>query len=160
MDQKIVSEYFKRSYFAVDGLWFIMIEEKCSFDTALEIDEGVWRVLPKIQARKVKELLCLKGIGLEDFLQAIKVKLEAEEYDHEIVAQKSDHVQIAIRRCPWYDILKNANREHLAPRIADAICSLEFRVWLKEFGENLSFRIGPRICTGDPICLLDFQAEY
>lgn len=159
MEQKIISEYLRRSYFALDGLWFMMLEEEFSLDKALEIDEKVWRILAKIQARKTKELLGLEGTGLADFLQAIRVKLEAEEYDYEERESGSDHVQIAIRRCPWYEILKKANREHLEHRIADTICSLEFRVWLEEFGEQLSFRIRPRCCTSDPVCLLDFRAE-
>ena len=159
MEQKTVCEYLRRSYFALDGLWFMMLEEEFSFNKALEIDENVWRVLPKIQARKVKELLGLRGIGLADFLRAIKVKLEAEEYNYEEKERGTDHVQIIIRECPWYAILKKANREHLAPRIADAICSLEFQVWLKEFGEQLDFGMESRLCTGDPMCLLDFRAE-
>ena len=35
------SEYFKRSFFAVDGLWFMMLEDETSFKKALEIDEKV-----------------------------------------------------------------------------------------------------------------------
>ena len=158
VEQKVVNEYLKRSYFALDGLWFMMIEEEFSFDKALEIDESVWRVLPKIQARKVKQLLGLEGIGLADFSRAIEVKLEAEGYDYE-KEQGINRVQIIIHECPWYAILKKANREHLALRIADAICSLEFQVWLKEFGEQLEFRVESRLCTGDPVCLLDFRAS-
>jgi len=159
MEQEIISEYFKRSYFALDGLWFMMIEEEFSFDKALEIDEKVWRILPKIQARKVKELLGLEGIGLADFLRAIKVKLEAEEYVYETKERGTEDVQIVIRECPWYAILKKTNRDHLAPRIVDAICSLEFRVWLREFGERLDFEVESRLCTGDPVCILDFHAK-
>jgi hypothetical protein len=159
VEQKIISEYLRRSYFALDGLWFMMLEEEFSFDRALEIDEKVWRILPKIQARKTKELLGLEGKGLQDFLQAIRVKLQAEEYDYEERELGSDHIQIAIHRCPWYEILKRVNREHLEPRIADAICSLEFRVWLEEFGEHLSFSISPRCYTSNSLCLLDFRSE-
>jgi len=159
MEQRIISEYLKRSYFALDGLWFMMIEEESSFDKALEIDEKVWSVLPKIQARKAKELLGIEGAGLANFLRAVKVKLEAEEYNYEEREPGADHVQIVIHECPWHVILRRANREHLAARIADAICSLEFRVWIKEFGEHLKFGIKSRRCTGDPVCLLDFRAE-
>lgn len=157
MDQKIIIEYLRRSYFAVDGLWFVMIEEEASFDKTLEMDAKVWSVLPKIQARKVKELLELSGIGLTDFIKAITIKLEAEGYDYQIPKSDEDHTQIAIHGCPWYDILKKAKREHLAPKIADAICTLEFSIWLREFGENLSFSISSRQCDGDPKCVLDFQ---
>ncbi len=159
MEQETVTEYLRCSYFAVDGLWFMMMEEESSFDRALEMDEKVWGVLPKIQARKMKKMLGLKGVGLADFLCAIEVKLEAEEYDYQINELGPGHVQISIRECPWHIILKRANREHLAPRIADSICLLEFRVWLREFGHNLAFSISSRRCTGDSQCLLDFRAE-
>lgn len=157
MDQRITSEYFKRSYFALDGLWFMMIENEFSFDKALDIDEAVWRILPKIQARKVKELLGLDGRGLEDFLKAIKVKLEAEEYDYEIKEQGNSHLQIAVYKCPWYEILKKANREHLAPKIANRICFVELQAWVKEFGDDLEFDLNPGCCMGKGICLMEFR---
>ncbi len=159
MEQKIMIEYLKRSYFALDGLWFVMIEDEFSFDKALEIDEKVWQVLPKIQARKVKEMLGLKGNGLPDFLQAIKVKLEAEDYDYQENQLNEKHVQIVIRECPWYTILQRANREHLEPRIADTICATEFRVWLREFGEDLKFSIRPRHHTCESSCILNFSVD-
>ncbi len=134
-----------------------MIEEEFTFDKALEIDEKVWRILPKIQARKAKELLRLGGNGLADFLQAIKVKFEAESYCYEVNMHDNSLVQITIHRCPWYDILKKAKREHLAGKIADSICSLEFQVWLSEFGDDLRFNPGPRLCMGDDLCLLEFR---
>jgi len=67
VDERVITEYLRRSYSAVDGLWFMMVEKEFSFDDALKIDESVWGVLPKIQSRKAKELLCLEGKGLADF---------------------------------------------------------------------------------------------
>ena len=68
MDPQILSEYFKKCYIAVDGLWFMMLEKTDSFDKALEVDGRVWEILPKIQARKIKELLFPGGIELLDLL--------------------------------------------------------------------------------------------
>ena len=53
MNQQILSEYFKKCFFAVDGLWFMMLEKTDSFDKALDVDRMVWEILPKIQARKI-----------------------------------------------------------------------------------------------------------
>lgn len=155
--QEILVEYLRRSYFAVDGLWFIMLEDEFSFNKALELDAEVWRILPKIQVRKVKELLGLAGIGLQDFLKAITVKFEAEEYDYEIRQMENNHLQVVVKDCPWINILKKAKREHLAPQISDAICLLELKVWLKEFGDSLSFDMKCRKCCGDSICIMDFK---
>lgn len=159
MDQKTVIEYLRRSYFAVDGLWFMMIEDEFSFDKAMEEDEKVWRVLPKIQARMAKKLLEIDGNDLLDFLKAIKVKLEAEEYSYRINISEENHVQIAINKCPWYDILKKANREHIASRIADSVCFLEFQVWLSEFDNNYTVSFESRCCTGNSECLLNFHSS-
>jgi hypothetical protein len=159
MDERIITEYLRRSYFAVDGLWFMMIEKQFSFDKALELDAEVWSILPKIQARKVKELLSLEGKGLSDFTQAIKVKLEAEEYDYEIEIEGDDHIQIKMRSCPWFEILKKAKRENLASKISDTICLTEFGVWLKEFDLNMNISTPARFCDGDDVCVWDFRVK-
>ena len=41
LTDKQIAAYFHRSYTAADGLWFMKVEEKCGFDTALEIDDQV-----------------------------------------------------------------------------------------------------------------------
>ncbi len=155
-NQKIISEYLRRSYFSVDGLWFMMVEKESSFEKALKLDEDVWRVLPKIQARKVKELLELEGNGLKDFIQAIKVKFDAEEYEYEIKEQRDSLIQISINKCPWYEILKKANREHLSAKIAESICFLELKVWVNEFGSDLTFEPVKGRCINGDTCLFNF----
>ena len=49
-----IAEYYHRSFSVVDGLWFMKIEERYGFEAALDIDSEVWKVVPKIQARKLK----------------------------------------------------------------------------------------------------------
>ena len=46
--------YLLRSCAAVNGLWFMKVEEKYGFDAALDLDAAVWAVMPKIQARQLK----------------------------------------------------------------------------------------------------------
>ncbi len=47
-----VAECFHRSFTAVDGLWFMKVEEKHGFEATLEIDYEVWKVLPRIRAQE------------------------------------------------------------------------------------------------------------
>ncbi|HNU39958.1 MAG TPA: DUF6125 family protein, partial [Methanothrix sp.] len=76
------TEYFRRSYTAVDGLWFMKVEESLGFEQALQIDEAVWRILPKIQARALKAMMNLPAglAGLEQVLSA-RLALEGFEFD-------------------------------------------------------------------------------
>jgi len=113
-DDKIKNQYFKRSYFALDGLWFVMVEKSFSLKEALKIDEKVWRVLPRIQAREVKKLLNLKEDTFQNFLRALRVKLEAEDYQYE-QKLRGKELTLSIKKCPWYEIIKKSQREYVLP---------------------------------------------
>lgn len=151
MDSSVLSAYFKKCFLAVDGLWFMMLEEEDSFDKALEIDTKVWEVLPKIQARKIKELLDLEGGKEEHLLRALEFKLGAEDFVSELQSRDA-RIEITIRKCPWLALLKKAKREHLAERISDAICTIEYGIFAREFLEGLHFEITSRRCSGDEVC--------
>ncbi len=47
LTEKQISEYYKRSYTAVDGLWFMKAEERYGFDTALDMTTKSGRSCPK-----------------------------------------------------------------------------------------------------------------
>ncbi|MCK4468344.1 MAG: L-2-amino-thiazoline-4-carboxylic acid hydrolase [Desulfobacterales bacterium] len=151
MDPQILSEYFKKCYIAVDGLWFMMLEKTDSFEKALEIDGRVWEILPKIQARKIKELLKLETATEKDLISALKFKLEAEDFVSELL-RKDSQINITIKKCPWLALLKKSNREHLAERISDVICSVEYGVFAGEFMEDMDFKVISRQCSGDKVC--------
>ncbi|GAF84732.1 unnamed protein product, partial [marine sediment metagenome] len=56
LSNRQIAEFWHRSYASVDGLWFMRVEERYGFDAALDIDNEVWKVLPKIQARMLKSM--------------------------------------------------------------------------------------------------------
>lgn len=153
----ILKEYFKRSYFAVDGLWFMKVEEDSCFEKALELDRKVWEVLPKIQARKVKELLGIEGNSVSDLAKALELKWTAEDYGFEVVKVEEDHAEIQLKRCPWYELMKKSRREHLAEKIGGQICTTEYSAWAKEFNPGIEFRLENMLCRDDKPCRLTFK---
>ncbi|HNZ05612.1 MAG TPA: DUF6125 family protein [Methanothrix soehngenii] len=155
-------EYFRRSYRSVDGLWFMMIEKKRGFDEALELDEAVWRVLPKIQARAIKSMLML-DYGLDGLKEAIAARLVLEEFDYEL-KEEEDGFAVEIRRCPWHDIMVRSGRESLSEKVSEVICQAENSVWAQEFsckgvegeGMEIRFERQERLCQGSNRCRLWF----
>ncbi|MBN1235854.1 MAG: L-2-amino-thiazoline-4-carboxylic acid hydrolase [Methanotrichaceae archaeon] len=161
------TEYFRRSYTAVDGLWFMKVEEKHGFEEALRLDEAVWKVLPKIQARTLKGMMNLPG-GLEGLQQALSVRLALEGFDYEMKPQDNGFAVI-IKRCPWHDIMKKSGRGNLSERVSDLICRVENSMWASEFsgaeekgeacegeGREIGFEREARICRGEDRCMLKF----
>lgn len=154
-----IAEYFHRSYTAVDGLWFMKLEERFGFDTALEIDVAVWQVMPKIQARKLKELTGLQS-GLDALHDCLAAKLRIEGFA--FTARRGPDgasLEIVIEQCPWRGMLEKSGRGHLAGTIGERICTTEYGVWAREFGgEAITFAFGGRLCGGCECCVLRFNS--
>ncbi len=156
-DDRQLVEMLRRSYFAADGLWFVMAEEMLGFDAALELDERVWQVMPKLQARKARELLAVQGSSLEDLARCYSLKLDAEGHSFEVTQTTPHELEIAITDCPWLRLLERSNRTHLAESIARTICVAEGRGWAAEFSERITFELAGTMCAGDEACRFLFR---
>jgi predicted ArsR family transcriptional regulator len=131
-------------------------EERYGFDAALELDEAVWRILPKIQARMIKSMMNLEG-GLEGLQQALSNRMAMEDFEFE-TKKEGKSMQIIISKCPWHNLMLKSGREHLSERVSDLICHVENSVWASEFGK-ITFKREERICRGDRICMMRFEEE-
>lgn len=148
---KQIADFLRKSYFVVDGLWFMKTEEAQGFEDAMDRDEAVWGVLSKIQARKAKQLLGIEGDSLADLAKAFQLKLAAEGYDFD-VQETNDKVNLTINLCPWYEVLKISDRTHIAEVIANRICVREFSGWVNEFAPGIEFQIMGRLCVESDMC--------
>jgi hypothetical protein len=157
--EKEKSEYFKRSYVAVDGLWFMKTEERYNFDHALDIDTEVWKIVPKIQARYLKELI-QNRTGFDALIECFSLKLELDGFKFNIVRSDDNRVEFQVIQCPWLDKLRKAKREHLASKIGGRICTAEYSGWAKEFGETITFELDGQLCDNCENCKLIFIKNY
>ncbi|HDQ15555.1 MAG TPA: hypothetical protein ENN45_00675 [Bacteroidetes bacterium] len=78
-----------RNMWAVDGLYYLDIEERYGTGSATDIDEKVWEVMGKIEARKIKELFNIQGTDIPSLMKALSYSgwaLDLE--DKEIIVEK------------------------------------------------------------------------
>ena len=151
------AEYFGRSYKAVDGLWFVKTEEKYGFNSALDVDNQVWSVMPKIQARMIKQFLGL-GDGLDSLFESLVTKLELEGFKF-TTEWTAKGFRIVIEDCPWHNLMIKSGREHLAGKVGKVICATENRVWVSEFSDNIKFELLSQKCCDSNHCTLDFTLQ-
>jgi len=151
-----IEEYLNRSYTAVDGLWFMKVEKELGFDKTLEIDDEVWKVLPKIQARLMKSFMKMES-GLDALFQCFTTKLTLDRFKYKS-EKKGGGFTIVIERCPWYDLMVKSGRKDLAGKVGTRICNTEYAVWATEFDINMNFEIQDQICNGSTSCILKFQS--
>jgi len=154
------AEYFRRSYTAVDGLWFMKLEEMRGFEEALEADRRVWSVLPKIQARTLRTMLKADE-GIEGLARCISAKHSAEGFDFEAEMDEDGRLlRLIISKCPWHELLVRSGREPLSERVGTTICNAEYAAWAAEFegGDlKISFSLKSQICKGDQVCTFCFE---
>ena len=153
--QEQIIEFFRRSYMAADGLWFLKTEEKLGFEEALKIDDEVWKVLPKIQARLIKEMLGLEK-GIESLAIGYAVKLALHGF-HLKTEKKGNEFRLVIDKCPWHEQMVRSGRKPLSARIGNLICRTETAVWAKEFGDDIVAEIRPGLCKGSKTCVICFR---
>ena len=155
LSDKQIADFFRRSYTAVDGLWFMKAEEKCGFEAALDIDDEVWKVFPKVQVRMLKDMF--KGAsGLEALRECFTTKLAIEGFRFDVeVAGRG--FRVSISRCPWHDAMVKSGREALSGKVGTRICGTEYAVWAAEFGQGIRFERKSEICTGGERCVLEFS---
>ena len=146
-----VAAFLRKSYIAVDGLWFVKTEEKRGFDEAMELDEAVWAVMPKIQARRARAILGITGNSLEDLARAFKLKFASEGFDFDSEHSEKE-VKLIVRSCPWYEIMKSSNRLHVSESVTNRICRMEFSGWIKEFDPTIRFEMHKTLCRPQDKC--------
>jgi hypothetical protein len=153
------ADFHYLSYTRVDGLWFMKVEEKYGFDEALEIDSQVWKVMPKIQARMLKAL-CKVADDVEALLECLSTKLTIDNHTYRIEKIGTDGgFRILIEKCPWYELMVNAGRGHLAAKVGDKICNAEYSTWASEFDNRIRFQMKEQLCNGSQFCVLEYTLK-
>jgi len=159
LDDNAAAEFFRRSYTAVDGLWFVKLEERLGTEAALELDTAVWQIMPKIQARLLQQTTGAgSGLAALQLCLGNKLRWEGHLFQDRLDMQKGT-LEIVIHECPWYQALLKSQRLHLAERIATHICQVEYPIWAAEFGPGLCFAMPRSICQGSPTCILHYSQQ-
>jgi hypothetical protein len=151
-----MSEYLRKVYMAVDGLWYIMVEKYFGFENALLLDKEVWQIMPKISARKIKDLLRLPDKTLKSLSESLAFRFAVEGYEVKSHILIGNTLEIQIVSCPWrLEMLKLKNGE-LLTGIAERVCPVVYETWGREFLEQFRFEMNPQICKGGEICQLKY----
>lgn len=160
-DKRKHIDYLRRCYRAVDGLWFVKTEERWGLETAFELDEEVWKVMAKIQAREAAKACSVSRTGLLSLKSALELKFKAEGYRAEVsLADNGNHLAVSIQGCPWFELLKRSGHLERAEEIADRICKMEYRIWGAEFNVEFQENCVLGLCTGCEACKFEFQRSF
>jgi len=98
--EKLV-ELCSRSSYTLDGLWFSLVEEKFGLDTALEIDEAVWRKLCLVQARRIQKYFPIdEGSSIRNLIKVIELDPLFAIFKPEAVELTDNRAVLRFTDCP------------------------------------------------------------
>ena len=109
-DQKDLIRLIKSSLTAIDGLWFLEIENEFGFEKAFEIDLGVWKKYGPIIIRRIIKMLSITDNDLDSFIRILEILCEIDGTRFTIKEKSHDKALILINHCPWYENLKRSKR--------------------------------------------------
>ncbi len=88
-----------RNLWAIDGLYFLGIEEKDGTEAATSIDAKVWEVMGKIEARKLKEFLTITTNDIPSMMKALRYTTWALDLENKEIEITQDHALIRNTHC-------------------------------------------------------------
>ena len=130
---------------AVDGLYYLFIEEEYGTEVATEIDRKVWEVMGKIEARKIKKLFDIKNDDIPSLMNALRHSgWSMDLEDKEIIVDENKGI-IRNVRCR----VQNTRKEKGLVEFGCKPVRMGFlKSFAKEFNPNIELTCN--ICPPDP----------
>jgi len=88
-----------RDMWAVDGLYYLGIEDRYGTEVATEIDQFVWAVMGKIEARKIKNMFDLKKTDIATMMKGLQYSGWALDLEDKEIEVFSDHAVLRNTKC-------------------------------------------------------------
>ncbi|MBN1280057.1 MAG: hypothetical protein JXA00_00235 [Candidatus Thermoplasmatota archaeon] len=133
-----------RNLWAVDGLYYLGIEEAYGTEVATAIDAHVWEVMGKIEARKLKEFLGITSTDIPSMMTALQYSAWGMDLEDKEITVKKDHAMIRNVKCR----VQNTRRQKGLPEFGCKPVRFGFlKAFAKEF--NPEIEVTCTVCPPD-----------
>jgi hypothetical protein len=139
---------------AIDGLWFMAVEKRYGFDTALELDLEVWKDYGHVLLRRITRMLgltidptCPPELSTINFLMETICHVDGTQCEGMVCG---DEIVFRVHHCSWWDNLSRSGRESHVP--CEFVDNTIFRDWLIAIDPGVDFEITHSLPRGDDHC--------
>lgn len=145
-------KWLREAYFTLDGLWFLVLEERLGLEGAVEVDIEVWRRFARVMAKRVARRLGVDPSNVEGVASSLHALFDIEGWE---VGPGPSKASLRVERCPWWDYLSKVGRLHVADYVCPKVCEAIFSSWAEALNPRvkLSFTFSP------PHCQASFYTE-
>jgi hypothetical protein len=115
LTQDELDELLEKAFTAIDGHWFMGLEEAVGFEQAMEVDIKVWARFSETIARRLKKMWGIERPTREQALRILDIIYALGHLQVETTQEAAGRYLADTPSCPWWENLKRAGREKLVP---------------------------------------------
>ncbi|MEM4949562.1 MAG: DUF6125 family protein [Candidatus Jordarchaeales archaeon] len=154
-----VAEFFRGAYAAIDGVWFMSVEEKYGLSEAAELDARVWRLFARILAKRIMREFDVKGDGLDALVKSISLRWRMEKWVFETHSLSEREAVMRVYVCPWLEAVVKSGRRHVIPAMCGEVCEAVYRSWAETVNPKIVLERTRRMGCGDEFCEFKYSLE-
>lgn len=151
VSQEELLKWLRDTYFALDGLWFLVVEEERGLNEAVRLDFKVWERLALILAKRIKRKFNLPD-RVDQALSSLSLFFNIEGWKVNFAFEERG---FKVEGCPWWGYLIKVGRKHVAERVCPKVCELIFNSWVKVFDPKATVRF----TFNPPNCQASFKVD-
>ncbi len=144
---------------AMDGLWFLAVEEKFGNAEAISLDKKVWEKYIHVLVKRIRNMLGITTEGIKDIRKIIEIDPLFLTNDYEISEPSDNSMLLVINRCSVLEAMEKAGREKF---VCEFTTGLYFKNLAKEINPKIvvhPLKLPPRESTEDICCKWLFQLQ-
>jgi len=133
-----------RNLWRVDGLYFLGIEGKFGTNVAMEIDAKCWRLMGKLEARSLKEVLGVEGDDITSLMQVLRnTSWSLDQRNKEVEVSKTKGI-FRVTEC-------RTQETRIRKGLREFPCKQVRFSYLKSFAEELNpkIEVACKVCPPD-----------
>lgn len=143
-------QLLEKAFTALDGLWFLGVEEDFGFDVALKVDLYVWRRFGQVLIRRMKKMWNKETLSRKEMLHFLDILYVFGHLKIDRVIEKGNSYTYIVDQCPWWDNLKRSGRDKLIPcHIVDIEM---FKAWLEMLDPQAQVEFQASLPEGQDKC--------
>ncbi|MFX1257106.1 MAG: DUF6125 family protein [Promethearchaeota archaeon] len=152
--------YFERTFFTLDGLWFLETEKEIGWEKTLGIDVEVWKKLLRIIIRRVKKYLKIETNTLKDLIDILTFRWSIEGWEYNILKKKYNEVLIEIHKCPYIAMMeRNPERRDKMALICKKMCTPFYKASTEDFNQKIKLEKNKFMGLDDNTCDFHFKMK-
>ena len=144
---------------AMDGLWFLAVEEAFGNAEAVKLDIKVREKYTHVLVKRVKGQLGLSGSGIEMMRQVIETDPSFLTNDYEISHLSRDRMFLRVNRCPVLEAMEKCGRKEF---MCEKTTGFYFRNIATEIEAKVTvhaIKLPPRNSSDEVCCEWLFEAK-